>query len=382
MKIVYCIAGTYNSGGMERVLANKANYWVSRGHEVTIITTDQRGRSSFFHLDGRIEHYDLNINYEENNGKSFLNKLCFYPFKQLKHRLRLSSLLKQLRADIVVSMFCNEVSFVADIHDGSKKVLEVHFSRFKRLQYGRKGLWRLADAWRSWTDERVVKKFHRFVVLTHEDMGYWLGLRNIMVIPNSITALPAQPTSLVNKKALAVGRYTPQKGFDYLIDIWVIVHLLQPHWELYIVGEGECKEALQKQICNNNLEGVVHLVPSTSCIEEMYSEASVLLMTSRYEGLPMVLLEGLAFGLPIISFACKCGPSDIITDGVNGFLISPGNIKEFSEKLLLLMGDVALRRQMGEAAREKSLGYMEEEVMHIWEELFKQLCAGCRWKQL
>ena len=158
MRIVYCIAGTYNSGGMERVLANKANYLVSHGYEVFIITTDQRGKQPFFSLDERIRCYDLGINYEENNGKSLLNKIIHYPFKQWKHWKRLSELLRELRADIAISMFCNDVSFLWKIKDGSRKILEIHFSRYKRLQYGRKGAWKLADQWRSRMDEKTVKK--------------------------------------------------------------------------------------------------------------------------------------------------------------------------------------------------------------------------------
>ena len=134
MKIVYCIAGTYNSGGMERVLANKANYLAVHGYEVVIITTDQRGKQPFFDLDRRIRCHDLGINYEENNGKSFLNKLVHYPFKQWKHRKRLSECLKQTNADIAVSMFCNDASLLWKMNDGSRKILEIHFSRYKRRQ--------------------------------------------------------------------------------------------------------------------------------------------------------------------------------------------------------------------------------------------------------
>ena len=104
MRIAYLIAGTYNSGGMERVLANKANYLVAHGYEVIIITTDQRGQKPFFHLDQRIKCYDLGINYEENNGKSFFNKVMHYPFKQWKHKKRLSELLNKLHADVVVNV--------------------------------------------------------------------------------------------------------------------------------------------------------------------------------------------------------------------------------------------------------------------------------------
>ena len=110
---------------MERVLANKANYLVGHGYEVFIVTTDQRGRQPFFSLDERIWCYDLDINYEENNGKSLLNKILHYPFKQWKHRRRLSGLLGELNADRVISMFCNDVSFLWKLNDGSLKVLEI-----------------------------------------------------------------------------------------------------------------------------------------------------------------------------------------------------------------------------------------------------------------
>ena len=189
MRIVYLIAGTYRAAGMERVLANKANWWAAHGHEVHILTTDQRGRPSAFAMDPSINMLDLGINYEENNGASFLSKVLKYPGKQWRHRRRLTKALKTIKADIVVSMFCNDVSFLPKIQDGSRKVLEVHFSRFKRLQYGRKGLWALADRLRSRTDLEHVRAFDRFVVLTEEDKGYWGDLPNIVVIPNSVTTI-------------------------------------------------------------------------------------------------------------------------------------------------------------------------------------------------
>ena len=139
MRIVYCIAGTYNSGGMERVLANKANYLVSHGYEVFIITTDQRGKQPFFSLDERIRCYDLGINYEENNGKSLLNKIIHYPFKQWKHRKRLSELLRELRADIAISMFCNDVSFLWKIKDGTGKYLKFIFPAISACNMNAKG---------------------------------------------------------------------------------------------------------------------------------------------------------------------------------------------------------------------------------------------------
>ena len=373
MKIVYCIAGTFNSGGMERVLANKANYLAAHGHEVGIITTDQRGRKPFFFLDERVHCYDLNVNYNSNNGKSFFNKLFRYPFKHIKHKNVLASLLNELKAEIVVSMFCNDFSFITGINDGSRKILEAHFSKFKRLQYERKGLWRLADVYRNLMDEKRVIKFDRFVVLTREDKIYWGDLPNITVIPNAITCMPEEIAALDNKKAIAVGRYTYQKGFDYLIDVWGLVHQIQPDWELDIIGDGELREQLQMQINKNGLQQSVHLIPPTPNIYYNYSQASIMVMSSRYEGLPMVLLEASAFGLPIVSFACKCGPGDIVAHGDNGFLILQGNIKKMADKLCLLMKDDKRRKQMGTAARKKALDFTEEAVMDKWTKLFEQL---------
>ena len=207
MKIVYNIAGTYNSGGMERVLANKANWLVKQGHEVVIVTTDQRGERPFFPLNERIKCFDLGVNYEENNGKSFINKLIHYPFKQRKHKRKLTELLQSLRADVVISMFCNDASFIPSIKDGSKKILEIHFSRFKRLQYGRKGLWKLADEYRSKQDAKVATRFNRFVVLTEEDKEYWEGLKNMCVIGNARSFVLPEPAKLENKTVIAVGRH-------------------------------------------------------------------------------------------------------------------------------------------------------------------------------
>ena len=371
MRIVYCISGTCNSGGMERVLSNKANYLAAHGYEVTIVTTDQRGRRPFFALDGRIECVDLDVNYETNNGKSFFNKLVHYPFKQLKHKRRLTKVLNLIKPDITVSMFCNDVAFLPSIQDGSKKVLEVHFSRFKRLQYDRKGLWRLADKWRNRNEQRQVACFDKFVVLTHEDKDYWEGHANIEVIPNAQTFACDVPAALESKTVVAVGRYTYQKGFDMLLRAWRRVCDSIDDWQLHIVGEGEMKESLQQQILDLSLEDRVELCPATSDIQSVYREASVLVLSSRYEGFGMVLLEAQTAGVPTVSFDCKCGPSDIVADGVTGYLVPANDIPALAEKLLVLMRDETLRKQMGRNAFADASRFSEKAVMQRWTDLFE-----------
>ena len=373
MKIIYCIAGTYNSGGMERVLANKVNHWIEKGHEVCIITTDQRGQKPFFAMDSRIRMVDLGIDYELNNGKSFWNKALHYPFKQALHKKRLEQVLKKEKADIVVSMFCNDASFLPSIKEGSKKVLEVHFSRFKRLQYARKGLWKLADMFRSWNDEKVASRFDKFVVLTEEDSAYWGGLKNLTVIPNARSFYSEVPAKLEVKRVIAVGRYSYQKGLDRLLLAWKEVIKQVPEWKLHLVGDGELRQSLDKMCQDLGIQDSVVLGKAEKKMMEVYQEASVLALTSHYEGLPMVLLEAQAVGLPIVSFTCKCGPKDVIEEGLDGFLVPEGDVKALTEKLVRVMKDEPLRKEMGKRAWERSERYAVEVVMKKWDDLFAKL---------
>lgn len=372
MKIVYCIAATHNSGGMERVLANKANYLVRSSMDVHIVTTDQQRRASFFALDARIHCHDLGINYVDNNGVPLLRKLLSYRKKQIQHRDKLTALLNSLRADIVISMFDHEVSFLYDIADGSKKILEIHFSRFKRLQYGRTGIWALVNKWRSGKDADYARKYARFVVLTEEDKGYWGDFDNIMVIPNANSFNPVQTADLSRKRVIAVGRYDYQKGFDELIQAWSLVAQENKDWSLHIFGDGPLKADLQRLIAQLDMQDQVFLKAPVKNIEAEYVNSAMLAMTSRYEGLPMALLEAQACGLPLLAYACKCGPRDIIRDGENGFLLEEGDRHALAQRLQQLMDDTALRKAMGRAALLRSALYSEQVVMQTWMQLFNE----------
>ena len=373
MRIVYCIVSTFNSGGMERVLANKANFLAKEGHELFIVTTDQRGKKPFFELNDRIFQYDLAINYTDNPTKGLVSKMLAYPGKQRKHRQKLAALLQQLKADVVVSMFDLEVSFLYKIKDGSKKVVEIHFSRYKRLQYGNSGLLRWADQFRSKQDWYIAQRYDRFVVLTQEDKLYWGDLTNIQVIPNANSFQPMGSADLSVKRVIAVGRYDYQKGFDELVRIWKQVNKVHPDWSLAIFGQGSLKAELQALIEELGLQEVVQLCAPVDHIEKEYLASSILAMTSRYEGLPMVLLEGQACGLPLVAYACKCGPRDIIKEGSNGFLLAEGDEEGLAGKLIDLMYSAVLREQMGKASLALSANYGEDSIMQQWLTLFNQL---------
>lgn len=373
MKILYNIAGTYRSGGMERVLANKVNWLVSHGYEVVVATTDQCGRSPFFKMDERVRFVDLGVNYEDTNGRSFFNKLLHFFPKQRLHKKRLNALLSQESPDITVSMFCNDVNFLAGLRDGSKKILEIHFAKLKRLQYGRKGIWGLADHFLMKVDEYKVGKFDRFVVLTEEDKIYWKSQNNINVIPNALTYDGEDVSSLSSRKAIAVGRLTYQKGFDRLIKAWALVNECCPDWTLDIVGSGEDREDLNQLIIEKGLGKVVSIVSSTEDMPKVYLQSSLLILTSRYEGFGLVLTEAHSFGVPTVAYNCKCGPSEIVKDGINGFLVEEGNVEKLAEKIIQILQDDGLRGEMGKAAKFTSKNFAEGKVMAQWEKLFKEV---------
>lgn len=373
MKIIYCISGTYVSGGMERVLANKANYLVQAGYEVVIVTSDQKERPAYFPMDSRITMKDLGINYCDSVHLPILQKILLFRRKQRQHQKVLTELLFELNADIVISMFDHEVEFLYKIPDRSIKLVEIHFSRFKRLQYGRKGLLKIIDQYRSKRDLQLVQKYKRFIVLTEEDKGYWGKLKNIKVIPNSNSFEIPESALLVNKQAIAVGRFDYQKGFEDLIEIWAKVHPQEPEWKLRIFGHGELKEKFNHLIKEHNLQNVVQLCSPTKEIQKEYLSSSMLLMTSRYEGLPMTLLEAQVCGLPLIAYACKCGPRDIIKDGQNGYLIQEGDMLQMTERILTVIRSFDVRQQLGNAAKRMSNEFSENNIMKKWTDLFKEV---------
>lgn len=372
MKIVYCIAGTRHSGGMERVLANKANYLVNHGYEITIITTDQYGEKPFFELDKRIKCIDLAINYEENNGKSIVNKLLKYPIKQLKHKNRLTKVLEAEKADIVISMFCNEASILPKLSDGSVKILEVHFSRFKRLQYNRKGLWGYIDRIRSINDERIARRYRKFVVLSHEDALNWQRVHEIEVIPNHCSFKNVKRADINSHTVVAIGRLTHQKGFERLIEAW---GKIKDHgdWKLRIIGNGPNKADLLTQINRLGLNESITIEDSIKGIELVYENSSIVALSSRYEGLPMILIEAQTFGIPIVSFRCKCGPSEIVSDGVDGYLVNEDDCEMLAKRLEEVMNDDTLRERMSEKALEASKRFSEQTIMSQWIELFNEI---------
>ena len=376
MKLIYCIADIYNPGGMERVLLNKLRWWVRQGgHDLMVVTTDQNGRPPFYDFPQEVRMVDLGINYKEDNGRNPVVKILSYFVKRSKHRRSLTRLLMQEKADIVISLYPSESSFIPRIKDGSKKVLELHFCKLFRQQYNRKGLLGLADKFRTWQDERIVRRFDKFVVLTREDAGLWGPLPNLTIIPNAALTIPSKkPYDVNSRRVIAVGRLDYQKGYDQLLTAW---SMIQPNvrkgWHLDIFGQGDWEQKLKDQAVALGIDNEVKINKPTDRIFDEYAASSFLVMSSHYEGFPMVMVEAMASGLPVVSFNFKCGPRDIIRPMENGLTAPEGNLLALSFMMMVLMNSPERRLKMSDEARLVTRTYSEEVVMRQWEECFKDL---------
>ena len=375
MKIVYCHRCIYNPGGMERVMLAKIAWLVRNGYEVSIVTTDQKGLPPFFPVPEGVRMTDLGINYADDNDKGPLVKIFGFLWRRRLHRKRLTDYLMRERPDITVSLYPCESSFIPHIKDGSKKILELHYNKFFRFQYGRSGILGVIDRLRSRSDEKLVRKFDKFVVLTEEDASYWGDLPNLEVIPNAaLMQAPAEAKISGSRRVIAVGRLDFQKGFDRLIKAWALIpEEARKGWRLDIFGQGEWLRMLDDLIVSEGVQDSARINPPTKDIAREYLSSAFLAMSSHWEGLPMVLIEAMALGLPAVCFDFKCGPKDIIREGVNGLLAPEGDIPALARAMQRAMDDPALLERMSSDALRIREKYSEQAIMAKWENCFKSV---------
>lgn len=380
MRLVYCLPQLFNPGGIERIVTIKANYLADvLGWDITIILAAQNGNKCYYEISDKIKLIDLGLPYYEMLEMPLYKRLMFRHKLKLRHKHKLKEILFQIRPDVTISTFTFESSFLPTINDGSKKLLEFHFCRgHKRLMassFGYKGLLKLSYLYSCWEEENIIiPKYDKFVVLTKEDKVRWLSkIPKVEYIPN-ILPFQGQPIlDYSSKNVIAVGRLDAQKGFDKLIDIWSLVIRKKSGWNLRIFGDGVDKEKLNNQIVDLGLSNSIQLCGATKDIRSKYLESSIFVMTSRYEGMPMTMLEAKSLGLPVVSYDFPCGPRDLIADNVDGYIVEDGDKNSFSNKLISLMNDENMRRTFGVKGRENAMRYNVDNVMQLWKQLFTEI---------
>lgn len=377
MRLIYFHDAIARLGGVERIFIDKMNYLADKeGLDIYLITTCQGNHKLAYPLSEKVKHVDISVRFHTIYQYSLLKRI--YMGWQMNRLLkkRLIEITNKINPDIIITTSYYGAATICNLRCKAKKIIESHVAKdFTGINDGIKRNF-ISNIYSKWKQKNVCKTIEKksdiIVTLTHGDANSW-NTKNVVVIPNIVDLKNTDFSQHTEKTALFAGRITYQKGLDRMLEAWKIVVNNRKDWRLKLVGEGEQKEYLQQQCQKLGITGNVIFAPATKDIEKEYINSSLFLLTSRFEGFGLVLVEAMQCGVPCVSFDCPYGPSDIIDNGVNGYLIENGNVEEFAKATLKLIEDDGLRKKMGKAAIEKSKQYLPENIMPKWFELFNRL---------
>lgn len=359
MRILYSTNHLYRPGGIEKVISLKVNYLARlKDTKVYIITTGQKGRPPFYAIDSRIELLDLEINYDRK--ESFFSRKNVK--KSFRHYKKQKRVIKELNPDIIiVPNYSLDYFWLPFIRGKAFLIKEQHNSGYRRRVH--RGFYK---GLRTKLEDWILKKYDRNVVLNSDEKRYFPA-SNVEVIPNPVASFPHQ-AKLNKKQVMAAGRIAPVKGFEQLIEIWRDINSEFPDWELHIYGENYIgtQEYLQQKIEAVGLQEVIMFKGVVSNISEKMMEYSLYVMTSHSECFPLVLLEALSVGLPLVVYDCPNGPRHIVTDQEDGILVPDKDALSFKKALAALMNHPELRRKMGEAGQRNVRRFAVDRIMEKW----------------
>ncbi len=386
MRIVYCIPHLYNSGGMERVLTQKVNWLAAHtDYQITIITTELTpvGHSDvYFELDERVRVEAFGIDFNADYHKPLLSKYIGHARRMRAYKRALVNYIRANEIDLCISLGGKEVAFISTLP--CRTMVEFHFAKDHRQQLldaNHTGwFWHLLGRIRTWQLVRDVRSVEQIIVLTESDKQDWqqAGCANVKCIPNpcALNSRKSKVESRKTKMVLAVGRLHEQKGFDMLLEAWNNVQRdnvqCTKDWTLRIVGEGPQRAALEQQIKDLHLSNVV-LAGRVENVVEEYNEASLFVLSSRYEGFSLVLLEAMWCGVPCVSFDCPHGPAELLGDD-RGWLVPAMDVEKLSQQIIYAMTHMEEAKARAERAQEYAYEkYSEANIMPQWVQLIENI---------
>ncbi|UKK52930.1 glycosyltransferase [Prevotella sp. E2-28] len=374
MKIAYLFPHYAQKAGTERILTDKMNWLAQRGHEVFALSYEQGTHPYAFTLDEQVRKIDFNVRffplYKYNAAKRLLMLII------LRRRLvkRLRKFVEKERPNLMVCTTYApfEIEALTKICKplGIPFIIECHSTY---LNTRSETLTSLVMHQRRNLDSKQLAGAERVVVLTEGDAAEWRKVvKKVSVIPNMVHLNQSGLYSnCQNKKVIFAGRLEQQKGLPQLLQIWQKVHMAHPDWTLEVYGTGPQHDWFEKEV--KRLDIGINMHEPTKAIMARYRECGMLMLTSVYEPFGLVLVEAMSSGLPVVSFDCPYGPAGIITDGRDGFLVPPGDIQTFADRLGQLMEDDDLRHAMSQRAIISSQHFSDVKMMPLWEQLFKEM---------
>ncbi|WP_024769150.1 glycosyltransferase family 4 protein [Aquimarina macrocephali] len=363
IKLLYITNNINGPGGLERVLSIKASYLAEHfDYEVHILTLNQKEVNPFYEFNSKIQYHNI---YVSGNPINYLRK----------YTKGLNTMVKKINPTVISVCDDGLKGFFVPliIKKPCPMIYERHVSKNIENQRGKQSwLNKLSSNIKFGLMNLGGKHYDNFIVLTKGNLNEW-KFKKLKVIPNPLSFYPEKQSLQTNKKVLAVGKQSFQKGYDRLLKSWKQVVKKHPNWTLDIYGKYSENEGLEKLADDLDILDSVHFYPPVKNIGEKYQEASIYTMSSRYEGFGMVLTEAMAYGVPCVSYDCPYGPSDIISDGEDGILVENHDIDKFAEAVIYLIQNEKIRIEMGKKSREAIKQYLPEKIAMQWDTLFKGL---------
>lgn len=361
MKIALLLNSLVSHGGIEKIQSQKIEAWIKLyGYDVILITKNQNGLNLVYEVKSEFKHIDLNIEHVNKGKLSYFKNIKSY----CSFFFTLKGILEKEKVDVVFTTLTSIDSLLVPfIKKNIPKVLEFHSSGF--LLH--------TPTWKF--KKKIIEKYNKVIVLNNDEKSYF-GLNNLMSIPNFVDIRPLKENLKERKNIIiTAGRIDTVKQFDHLISIWKEIHKKNDQWEVHLYGAGpeDLTDFLKKEIKNHGVEDSFILKGLTSKLDVKMKEASIFALTSSSDCFPMVLLEAMNCGLPIVSYDSPNGPRNIISNNEDGFLVSINNKNQFSEKLNRLINDRELRYKYCLAAINNVERFSKDKVMSKWNDLVIEL---------
>jgi glycosyltransferase involved in cell wall biosynthesis len=378
-KLYILLVSAWGMGGTIRAAINLAGYMADR-YEVEIISTYRRRDEPYFPFDPRVKVLALDderpgaVPWHVRPARSLLRRfrsVLYHPRDLRAHNHSLWTdvqLVRRLRGrrGIVIASRPGHNMLIADLAFPGLVTVGLEQMNFgSHAKPLRKAM------------VRRYKKLDGLAVLTEQDRETYREVLNGSVpmwrIPNTVKEIAPPQADLGAKRILAAGRLTPQKGFDFLIAAFAPVARAHPDWELKICGAGQSRSRLEARIVDAGMQRQILLPGPTDDVSGEMAQASIYVLSSRFEGFPLVLIEAMAKGMAVVAFDCPTGPRDIVRDHENGLLIPHKDVEALSAGILEMIEDEELRRRCGEAAVDAARDYTMAAIGPRWEEMLHAL---------
>ncbi|MFF0725568.1 glycosyltransferase family 4 protein [Streptomyces sp. NPDC004134] len=384
MKIRYLLLNAYGKGGTIRTVFNQAGSMAAAGHDVEVISVLRRRESPWFPLDRRVRVTAIVDDYGAPAAPE--PRVWAARFSNRGRPSRFVPNGEVSREHFTRDVETRVIRWMARLRGGalvttrpSLNILAAQHASTDVVRVGQEHM-NLAthhpDVRAAIT--RLYSRFDAVAVLTERDREEYARLlpgTRVVCIPNAVHTGAKRQSTYANRIAIAAGRLKNQKGFDFLIPAFAQAVATRPDWQLRIFGTGDKEPQLRRLIEQHHVYNHAFLMGFTARLDDELAKASMFVLSSRFEGLPMVMIESMTHGLPVVSYDCPTGPADVLTDGREGLLVPPKNVDALAVAMGQMMDDEGMRADMGMAALAKSRMYAPEAVHPRWEELFASLAA-------